>query len=88
MPFSSCISKQIKTLMEFIYFYDQHVVVSLIMDKESAKSDENGRRKKMFFCYFVLESDKNPPKNISKPYIPNLYGIRLEFQYLKKNCSD
>ena len=39
---------------DLIFFITQHVVVLLIMDMESAKSDVNGRTQKYDFCYFKL----------------------------------
>ena len=45
----------------------QHVVLLLIMNMESVKSDVNGWKKKnVFFFYFVLEGDKTPHKMIQK----------------------
>ena len=52
----------------------QHVVVLLIMDMESAKSDVNGQMTKICFWYFVLKSDKNPKNTFQKRIDPIYIG--------------
>ena len=54
-----------KTILLAVLLMYLDVVVTLIMDMESAKSDVNGRKKKY----------------VSKTYRPNLYWIRVEFLY-------
>ena len=44
------------------------------MDMESAKSDVNDRQKIYVFCYFVLESDKNPKQIFQKRIDPIYIG--------------
>ena len=66
----------------------RHVVVVLIMDMESAKSDVNGRKTKMCFLPLCIKKGQKPKKYVSKTYRPNLYWIRLEFLYKKKKCLD
>ena len=73
-----------KPCWDLFFFMTQHVVFLLIMDMESAKSDVNGRKKKMCFLLLCIKKWQKPPKNVSKPYRPNSYWIRLEFLYLKK----
>ena len=51
----------------------QHVVVLLIMDMESAKSDVIGGQKKKVICYFVLESETNL-KNMFQKHIDLIYN--------------
>ena len=42
----------------------QHVVVWLIMDMESAKSDVNGPKKKVCSWRILIKRDKNTKKNL------------------------
>ena len=51
-------------MLGYHFFMTQHVVFLPIMDMESAKYNVNGqkKRKKTILLYFVLKSDKNPPK--------------------------
>ena len=60
--FSSNISEQIQKLLGFNFCMTKHIVVLLIMDMKEAKSDVNGRKEKVCFCYFVLESAKKKTK--------------------------
>ena len=42
----------------------QHVVVLLIMDMESAKSDVNGQKKKVRFCRILINKSEKKSKKL------------------------
>ena len=75
-----CLKKYIHC-WNLIFFMTRHVVVLLIIDMESAKSDVNGRKTKMCFLLLCIKKWQKPKKYVSKTYRPNLYWIRLEFLY-------
>ena len=52
------------------------------MDMESAKSDVNGPKKKVYVWHILLNSEKNTKKITLKTWRPKLYWIRLEFQQI------
>ena len=45
------------------FFMTQHIVVLLIMDMRSAKSDVNGPKKKYAFDLFFIKTVTKTPKN-------------------------
>ena len=52
-------------MLGFYFFMTQHVVVLLIMDIESAKSDVNGPKKKVCFWRILMKKrDKNSKKYV------------------------
>ena len=81
-----------KHCWDSIFFMTQHVVVLLIMDMESAKSDVNGAKKILCFWQLWIKKWQKPKNYVSKSYRPNLYCIRLEVLYYlkkkKKKCLD
>ena len=75
-----------------IYFFmTQHVVVLLIMDMESPKSDVNGPKKKVHFRRILMftKSDKNTKKKTLRTYRPKCYWIKQKNMLQKgidQNC--
>ena len=68
----------------------QHVVVLLIMDMESAKSDVNGPKKKYVFGAFYLKKksdQKNNFKNISTQTGLNLNWVSKKFKMVLATLS-
>ena len=63
----------------------QHVVVLLIMDMESAKSDANGPKKKIQFWRILIKKkhDKNRKKLVQKGIDPNYIELNLSFNEFK-----
>ena len=57
----------------------QRNVVLLIMDMESAKSDENGPKKKYVLDVFYLKRDKNTKEKIQKHIDPNCIELNVSF---------
>ena len=51
----------------------QHVVVLLIIDIESAKSDVNGPKKKIYFWRILMKNVTRTAKNMFQTYRPKLY---------------
>ena len=58
-----------------LFFTTQHVVVLLIMDMESAKSDVNGPKKKVHFWRILItkKGTKTQQQKTLKTYKPKFY---------------
>ena len=55
-PFDDFFILFMKMEMKFFFLMTQHVVVLLIMDMESAKSDVNGPKKKVRFWRILIKA--------------------------------
>ena len=60
----------------------QHVVVLLIMDMESAKSDVNGKKKKVHFLRILIKKwQKHQKKNLK------MYRLKLNKTWISKKLK-
>ena len=62
-----------------IFFMTKYAVILAIMDMVSAKSDANGRKKKVCFWRILRKSDKSTKKVGLKRIDPNFIELNLSF---------